>query len=202
MVAEAAVEAASGSAAELSRASIVLGSAFGELTAAVEMIRSFREGEGIPSPTRFHNSVHNTPVAYLSIATENRGMATAIAAGDETPAMGLLEALTVLEERGGAVLLALADEAVPQPLAARRAYESGAVALLLSAEARPAARARLSGLRRGSAAPAELPAAFAAHPCAGGFALVSAVSSGRRGTVPLGPGADGWIVDLEPVGAA
>ncbi len=202
MVAEATAAAAAQSGSDLARVSIVLGSVFGEIAAAVEMIGSFREGEGMPSPTRFHNSVHNTAVGYASIATANRGLATAIAAGDDTAAMALLEAFGILDERGGEVLLVLADEAVPPPLASRREYAPGAVALVLSHASRPGARARLDGLRRGAAPAVDVPAGFAEHPCAGGFALVAAASSGRAGPVPLGGGADGWIVDLQPVSAA
>lgn len=202
MVAEVASAAAAGSGADLGRVSIVLGSAFGELGAAVEMIRSFRDGEGMPSPTRFHNSVHNTAVAYASMAAGNHGLATAVAAGDDTAGAALLEALGVLEERGGEVLLALADEAVPPPLAPLRPFAPGAVALVLSAAPGPSARARLSGLRRGTAPAVRMPEGFAAHPCAGGFALVAAASARRAGPVPLGAAGEGWIVDLEPVSAA
>jgi hypothetical protein len=205
MVAEAAAAAAARSGADLAEVAMVLGSAYGEIASAAEMIRSFREeGEGLPSPTRFHNSVHNTPVAYLSMAAVNRGLATAVAAGEDTAAMALLEALGVLEERGGEVLLVLADEAVPPPLVARRAYAAGAVALVLSASAASGA-ARLGAPRRGAAPAPGLPPGFAEHPCAGGFALLSAAASRRAGPVPLGPagaGADGWVVDLEPAGAA
>lgn len=202
MVAEAARAAAAEGGAELSRASMVLGSGYGELVAAAEMIASFREAEGMPSPTKFHNSVHNAPVAYVSMATGNQGLATAIAAGDATAGMALQEAMGVLAERGGDVLVVLADEAVPQPLAPRVPWAPGAVALVLSGAPRPGARARLGSPHRGTAPAIALPAGFAAHPCAGGFALAAALASGRSGPVPLGPAEDGWIVDLEPVSAA
>lgn len=204
MVAEAAAAAAARGRADLAQVAVVLGSAYGEIASAAEMIASFREGEGLPSPTRFHNSVHNTPAAYLSMATVNRGLSTAIAAGEDTVAMALHEALGVLEERGGEVLLVLADEAVPPPLVARRAYAAGAVALLLSASGASAV-ARIGAPRRGAAPAPELPPGFADHPCAGAFALAAAAAARRAGPVPLGArGAvpDGWVVDLEPVGAA
>ncbi|HEX9051256.1 MAG TPA: beta-ketoacyl synthase chain length factor, partial [Anaeromyxobacter sp.] len=151
MAAEAALAAAAGSGVDLSRVSMVLGSGYGEIVAAAEMIASFRAAEGMPSPTRFHNSVHNAPVAYVSIATGNTGLATAIAAGDATAAMALQEAVGVLAERGGDVLVVLADEAVPAPLALPRPWAPGAVALVLSGAARAGAGARLGSLRRGRA---------------------------------------------------
>jgi hypothetical protein len=198
-VAEAALAAAIESGADLGRLSMVLGSALGDLVAAVEMIRSFREDDGMPSPMRFHNSVHNAPVAYASMATGNQGLATAVAAGDETAGMALHEAIGVLAERGGDVLLVFADEAVPPPLRARRPFAPGAAAVVLSGVESPRARARLGVPRRGAAAAVTMPAGFATHPCAGAFALVAAVASGRGGPVPLGSAEDGWIVDVEPV---
>jgi 3-oxoacyl-(acyl-carrier-protein) synthase len=202
MVAEAARAAAAEAGADLSRASMVLGSGYGEIVAAVEMIGSFREAEGMPSPTKFHNSVHNAPLAYLSMATGNQGLATAIAAADATTATALQEAMAVLAERGGEVLVVLADEAVPAPLTPPAPWAAGAVALVLTDATRPTARARLGLPRRGTAPPIAMPPGFAAHPCAGGFALAAALASGRSGPVPLGPATDGWIVDLEPRSAA
>ncbi len=202
MVAEAARAAAIEGGADLSRASMVLGSALGEIAACVEMIGSLREAEGMPSPTKFHNSVHNAPVAYVSMATGNQGLATAIAAGDATPAMALLEAIGVLADRGGDVLVVLADEAVPPPVAPRIPWAPGAVALVLSGAPGARARARLGPPRRGTAPEIPMPGGFAAHPCAGAFALAAAIASRRGGPVPLGPAEDGWVVDVEPVGAA
>ncbi len=202
MVAEAALAAATESGSDLGGVSMVFGSAYGDMVAAVEIIGSFREGEGMPSPMRFHNSVYNAPVAYASMATGNQGLATALAAGDETAGAALQEAIGVLAERGGEVLLVLADEAIAPPLPTRHAYAPGAVALVLSGAASPRARARLGNPRRGTAPAIPMPAGFATHPCAGGFALVAAVASGRRGLVSLGCAEDGWVVDVEPVSAA
>ena len=201
MVAEAALAAAEQAGAELGRVAMVLGSAFGEIVAAVEMIGSFREDEGMPSPMRFHNSVHNAPVAYVSMATENQGLATAVAAGDETAAVALQEAIGILAERGGDVLLVVADEAVAPPLRPNRPYAPGAAALVLSGVETPRARARLGVPHRGAAPAIPMPDGFATHPCAGAFALVAAVASGQRGPVPLEFAEDGWVVDVEPAGA-
>jgi hypothetical protein len=194
LAAEVAAQAAREAGADLSGIPVVLGSAHGEIGAAIEMIGSFREGEGLPSPTRFHNSVHNAPAAYLSIATRNRGFSTALAAGRETPAMALLEAGALLDERGGDVLVLLADEPAPEPFAGATGHPPAGLALVLSATARPEARARLSGLRRAEGADPRLPGPLAAHPCAGGFALLAAAARGARGPVPIAPG---WTVDVE-----
>ena len=63
MVASAAGEAAAQAGADLARLPFVLGSALGEIGIAVTMLNEYRVGEGLPSPTRFHNAVHNGPAA-------------------------------------------------------------------------------------------------------------------------------------------
>jgi hypothetical protein len=134
------------------------------------------------------------------MASGNRGLASAIAAGADTVPMALLEVLGVLDDRGGDVLLVLADEAVPPPLAGGRPV-AGAVAFVLSSRAAPSARARVRGVRRGTAAAIDVPSGFAAHPCVGAFALLAATTPLRAGAVPLGAPEEGWIVDLEPAEA-
>jgi hypothetical protein len=203
MVAAVAAQAAAQAGADLARTPLVLGSALGEIGLAVAMMGEFRQGEGLPSPTRFHNAVHNGPGAYVSIATGNRGFSTAVAAGPETAAAALLEAAALLAERGGEVIVALADEPPPPPFAPRRPFPPLAVALHLSATPGPATRAVLSGPSRAAGRAPALPAPFADHPCAGGLALARAVQAGAAGEVHLGPpGERGWVVVLRPGGAA
>ena len=191
---EVAAQAAREARADLAAVPVVFGSAHGEVATAVEMMRSFREGEGLPSPTRFHNSVHNAAAAYLSIAAGSHGFSTAIAAGKETPAAALVEAGALLAERGGEVLVVLADEPAPEPFTAAADHPPAGLALLLSAEPRAGARARLSGLRRTAGVSPEVPGALGRHPCSGAFALVAAVAGGVRGAVPIAPG---WIVEVD-----
>jgi len=198
MVADVAGRAAAQAGASLSTLPLVLGSAYGELGIAVQILAELHQGEGLPSPTRFHNSVHNAPAGYLSIAAGNRGFSTALAAGWETPAASLLEALALLSTRGGEVLVVLADEPPPAPFAPAHPYLPAAAALHLSAEPGPRTRARLQRLRREEAGLPRVPVELAGHPCAGALALAAAVALGTRGAVPLGPaGAHGWVVDLD-----
>ena len=69
------------------------------------------------SPTRFHNSVHNAPVGYWTIATGCHAPSTAVAAQGATFGAGLLEAVsqTLAEQRS--VLLVCSDTAGSGPLA-------------------------------------------------------------------------------------
>lgn len=200
MAVEVAAQAADQAGAALAESPLVFGSALGEVACATEIIASFREVGGLPSPTRFHNSVHNTAVGYLSIATGNRHGASAVAAGSATTAAALIEAAILLAERGGSVLLLLADEAIPAPLDAWGGYRGAAAALHLSAAPVVRTLARIANLRRGLAAHPAVPDGWLGHPCAGGLSLVAAIVRGSRGTHGLGPWTEhGWNVDLEAV---
>jgi len=87
------------------------------ITAILEVLAS---PEREVSPTRFHNSVHNAPAGYWSIATRCREASTSICAYDFSFAAGLLEAATrVLAERRATLLVAY-DLPYPPALAACR----------------------------------------------------------------------------------
>jgi hypothetical protein len=200
MAAAVAGQAAQQGGVDLSRVPLILGSAYGEIVVAVEMMREFGGPAALPSPTRFHNSVHNAAAAYLSIATGNRGFSTALAAGTATPAAAVLEAVALLGECGGEVLLVLLDEPPPDPFARAEPYPAAAAAFCLSSRPGPQTLAALSEPRRGSAPQAGLPDGLERHPCAGAFALLAAVASRRPGTVSLGAdGVGDWNVDVAPV---
>lgn len=202
MIAAAAAEAAAAAGADLARLPIVLGSAMGE-DGMLAMLAELHQGEGMPSPTRFHNSVHNAPVAYVSIATGNRGFATTLAAGWETPAAALLEAAAWLADRGGELLLVLGDEPPARPFELAEPFPPLAVALHLAAAPGPSTRATLRGPFRAAGTRPEVPPAFANHTIAGGLALVEAIARGASGVVALGPaGPRGWAVEIVPGGAA
>ncbi len=97
------------------------------------------------SPTRFHNSVHNAPSGYWSIATACMAPSTSLCAYDATFSAGLLEAATQALESGQPCLLLAFDTAYPEPLYALRPipYALG-VALVLNPVKTLAARASLT----------------------------------------------------------
>jgi hypothetical protein len=85
------------------------------------------------SPTRFHNSVHNAPSGYWSIATHCMAPSTSLCAYDATFAAGLLEAASQVQASGAPCLLVAYDTAYPEPLYRQRQipYPLG-IALVLS----------------------------------------------------------------------
>jgi hypothetical protein len=201
IAAEVVGQAARAGGADLAATRAVYGSVWGELTAAVEMMRSFPQGEGLPSPTTFHNSVHNTPAGYVSISAGSHAFAAALSAGPETSAVALLEALCRLDEAGGDVLMVLLDEPVPEPFGGANAFLPAGVALHLRAGRHDGALAFLRDLAPGAGEPLPLPRGLDAHPCRGGFALAAGVVRRHRGLVSLGGGATRWRVHLESAGA-
>jgi len=68
------------------------------------------------SPTHFHNSVHNAPAGYWSIATGSQAATTSIAAGEVTFSAGLLEAMTQILADDHPVLLIVYDALPPAAL--------------------------------------------------------------------------------------
>jgi hypothetical protein len=74
----------------------------------------------VVSPTQFHNSVHNAPAGYWSIATGSHVPATCVGCNDDTFAASLLAAMAELDAAGGAVLLCCYDYPLPPPLDAVR----------------------------------------------------------------------------------
>jgi hypothetical protein len=72
------------------------------------------------SPTRFHNSVHNAPAGYWSIATRDMSPSTSLCAYDGSFAAGLLEACALVCSSAAPVLLVAYDATYPEPLRAKR----------------------------------------------------------------------------------
>ncbi len=72
------------------------------------------------SPTRFHNSVHNAPAGYWSIATRSHAPSSSLCCHDASFAAGLLDAAAQVAVDGKAVALIAYDQPYPEPLHAVR----------------------------------------------------------------------------------
>ena len=85
------------------------------------------------SPTRFHNSVHNAPAGYWSIATHSHASSTSLCCHDASFAAGLLDAAVQVAADEKPVALIAYDQPYPEPLHAVRPFgASFGVALVLS----------------------------------------------------------------------
>jgi hypothetical protein len=179
---------------------LVFASAYGELETAFDQMEMMAGADGRLSPARFKNSVHNTATGLLSIAFGNRGFGTAIAAGDRSFAAGLLEGLVLLDQEGGAVVVAVADDVPPAAFrgAGRPAFSPLGLALCLAAAPLPPGSAtplgRLEGPARAGGLPVvpgagAVPESFAGNPAAAGLPLVAALLGRASGWVPIELGA-------------
>jgi len=106
------------------------------------------------SPTRFHNSVHNAPAGYWSIALRSQAASISLCCFDWSFAAGLLEAGAQCMTQDEPILLVSYDVPYPEPLlTARPILGILGAAVLLSPEASPAAFASID-LRLQADAPA------------------------------------------------
>ncbi len=111
------LEALERSGARAAEVASVFASSGGDGEVLNEICKALALPEREVSPTRFHNSVHNAPAGYWSIATGARGPSTSLCAYRGSFAAGLLEAaLQCLAERRGVLLVAY-DWPHPEPLA-------------------------------------------------------------------------------------
>jgi hypothetical protein len=96
------------------------------------------------SPTRFHNSVHNAPAGYWSIATHATAPSNVLCAHDGSFAAGLLDSLCQVTVDATPTLLIAYDSEYPEPLHATRPMLGAfAVALVLAPQASARTLARI-----------------------------------------------------------
>ncbi len=109
-----------------------------------EICETLTTAERQVSPTRFHNSVHNAPAGYWSIATQSREPSTSLCAYDWSFAAGLLEATAQVLIEHDAVLLVSFDMPYPEPMHMLRPIHGVlGIALLLARSHSEKARASL-----------------------------------------------------------
>lgn len=112
--------AAEDAGADASTLANVFSSTGGDCGNCHSILESLASDDRMLSPTRFHNSVHNAPAGYWSIATQCAAASTSLCAFDATFAAGLLEAATQCLASNAPCLLIAFDTAYPEPLYALR----------------------------------------------------------------------------------
>ncbi len=149
------------------------------------------------SPTQFHNSVHNAPSGYYSIAMNAKGAATSICRGEWSFAAGLLSAAAQVVADGAPVLYVCYDSPLPPPMCeAMPVIEATAIALVLTPEPSPRALATWNVSvvsRTGTAAWQDwIPPSWHANACARGFAALDSLATvlNATATMPLSPELD------------
>ncbi len=168
----------------------VFSSSGGDCDNCHAILETLASADRAVSPTRFHNSVHNAPSGYWSIATACRATTTSLCAYDGSFAAGLLEAATQVRSAQEPCLLLTYDTPYPGPLAApRRISQPFGLALLLAPAASAGtlatldlALARQTPQRLDDAA---LDALRLGAPAARSLPLLQGIARGARGQVAL-----------------
>jgi hypothetical protein len=126
------VEAINACAAGLPPARYVLSTRHGELARALKALDAI-EADELPSPTDFSMSIHHALLGILSIHAGNRLGHTALSAGWDSFANGLLEAAACIAERPEEpVILVHADDKLPQDYDAFREADDAALPLVVA----------------------------------------------------------------------
>jgi len=187
---------------DLSQVPTVYASAWGEIDIMIKLLDQIAEGDAGLSPIRFKHSVHNSASGMVSIATENRGFSTALAAGRRTFEQGVLEALTLLRTTNSeSVILAVAEDQLPMPLDRYGKYEALAVGLCFGKVARDGAHGSVTfPARADEPTRAALPEAYAANPTAHALPLLDALRSGGVTKLALSAADRPYTVDVSAAG--
>ena len=153
------------------------------------------------SPTRFHNSVHNAPAGYWSIAMASCAPSTTLCAGAGSFGAALLEAAAQALVDARPVLLIAYDLPYPEPLrAVWPLADPFAVAMLLAQAdtdaAGPRVRIELSSAPPGDDWPDALPRELARNPAAAALPLLAILARRGDGHVVL-PYLDRCSIELE-----
>jgi len=149
------------------------------------------------SPTQFHNSVHNAPSGYYSIAMNAKRAASSICRGEWSFAAGLLNAVAQVVADNVPVLYVCYDSPLPPPVCeVMPVLDPIAIALVLTPGHGPASLATWDVAivpRRGESAWQDwVPPVWHANACARGLAaLESLAGCGYHvASMPLSPELD------------
>lgn len=206
MFGEVAAHAAQHASADPKTIATIYTSSYGEIETMVQLLDVIFRGDGQLSPMRFKNSVHNAASGLGSIGQGNMAFSTALAAGPRSFEAGMLEALALLEERGGDAVVSCADDAIPMPLGALDAREALAVGIALSTD-RMHARMQLTQVAQ--VEPADLSeeafgqplrAGWLANPAVQALPLLEHLHQSRGGQIVLARGVKSpFAITLQPL---
>jgi Beta-ketoacyl synthase, N-terminal domain len=142
------------------------------------------------SPTRFHNTVHNAPAGYWSIATRATTPSNVLCAYDGSFAAGLMESVCQVTVDKKPTLLIAFDTDYPAPLRDVRPVEDAfGIGLVLAPQASEHTLARIDIALADTPATAMVSPLFEAlrrnNPAARGLPLIEALAMRRRASFVL-----------------
>lgn len=180
----------------------VFASTHGELPITDYMCATLADAPHELSPTKFHNSVHNAPAGYWTIAAQCMAGSSAVSGYHATFGAGLLEAATLAVADNAPVLFAAYDVAASGPLVEMAGSTAAFGAALVLLPDAPASTPRLSlALRAGDAPVTPAPACVAElardNPLAAhALAFLDAMASEASSRLTL-PAASGLLLDMD-----
>ena len=163
----------------------VFASSYGDLAISDYLCTVLAHAPRDLSPTKFHNSVHNAPAGYWTIASGCMASSTALSAGATTFAAGLLEAATLALSEATSVLYVAFDVAATGALVDVTACDIpfGAAFVLAPKDAAGMANLRLDLCGHAAAElapqPASLQALYGRNPAAVSLPLLNALARGE-----------------------
>lgn len=151
-----------------------------------DICEALAQDERHVSPTAFHNSVHNAPAGYWSIATGCHAASTSLSAYDLSFAAGLIEAATQVVADGRDVLLVACDLPLPPPLHALRPIDQPFAAALVLAPVRqqpdpPAWELTIAPPHASQVDTSEAPECLRTNPAARCWPLLASLARGTAG---------------------
>lgn len=184
------LEAAQAAGADVANLATVFSSTEADCDNTHAILEALASAERSMSPTRFHNSVHNAPAGYWSIATGSMQPSTSLNTYDATFVAGLLEAATQARCNQSACLLIAFDTAFPEPVRSLRPIpDAMGVALVVRPDRSEASCARLTLVPGHAPATAMTQAALEqlrqAIPAARALPLLEVLAQRRSGAVVL-----------------
>ena len=102
------------------KVSSVFASSEGDTELLDSLCTALAKDNPVLSPFEFHNSVHNAPAGYWSIATGSHRASTSLCAFDGSFSCGLIDAAAQAAIESTPVLMVAYDQPLPPPLDAKR----------------------------------------------------------------------------------
>lgn len=204
LAAEAAGQAVAMSGLDAANLACVFASSHGDQPITDYMCATLATAPAELSPTRFHNSVHNAPAGYWTIATGCHAPSNAVCAQRASFGAGLLEAAALVCADARPVLLVCSDTAGSGPLTEVTGCAAPfASALVLTPQPGASTLARLdlhlcpASIVDATAAPGLPPEWVASSPSAAALPLLALLAQGAGRWRLMAAGALGMDVHLE-----
>jgi len=179
---------------------VIFTSSIGEMAVTDALCRAIAESRLPLSPTRFHNSVHNTAAGYWSLSVGSMAPMQSMAGMEDSFAMGLLEAYCQLQSGVERLLLVSYDESMPAELLPEFRWHACSSAWVLSISEGGDARVSQPYMGTDEGFNKNVCAGYSAsNPTQASIDLLKSLNGtqGEVRTLRLSGGLTPWLLDVE-----